>query len=133
MEVSYLIITLGIILSIGLLFFLSTRKGRISGVEKEKILTELKLLAKESHTRDAVIKLDNLFCKTLQKSTGYEGSCGEVLEKTDYLFNKALYQRIWEAHKMRNRVVHDSYDPTSKERDEIYDIFSKSIMIILNR
>jgi len=74
---------------------------------------ELVKLGQPSQLRQAVIKADNLLDFALQRLTTGT-TMGERLKNArEYLKDYAVYQCLWEAHKVRNALVHEAdYEPT---------------------
>ncbi len=74
---------------------------------------ELVKLGQPSQLRQAVIKADNLLDFALSRLTTGT-TVGERLKNARLYFkNYAVYQGLWEAHKVRNALVHEAdYEPT---------------------
>lgn len=81
--------------------------------------------------RDLVVKLDALMCKSLKNKYG-KAACGENLKKANKLFERKVYNDIWESHKLRNRVVHENVEVSTSQLKEAYDIFKVAISKLLN-
>ncbi|NMB91851.1 hypothetical protein GYA37_03330 [candidate division WWE3 bacterium] len=60
-----------------------------------------------SQLRQALIIADKSLDNALGDIVG-ESTMGERLKKSKDLFDKNLYNKIWEAHKIRNSLVHES-------------------------
>jgi len=60
-----------------------------------------------SQLRQALIIADKSLDNALGDIIG-ESTMGERLKKSKDLFDKNLYNKIWEAHKIRNSLVHES-------------------------
>ena len=74
---------------------------------------ELVKLGHPSQLRQAVIKADNLLDFALSRlTTG--ATAGERLKNArQYFKDYAVYQGLWQAHKVRNALVHEAdYEPT---------------------
>lgn len=74
---------------------------------------ELVKIDQPSQLRQAVIKADNILDFALSKlTTG--ANVGERLKNArPYFKDYAVYQGLWEAHKVRNALVHEAdYEPT---------------------
>jgi len=74
--------------------------------EKWQEVEELMKLGRPSNFRQAIIEADKLLNYVLEKM-GHEGSLGEKIKAGKNRFSKAVYNDIWQAHKMRNQLVHD--------------------------
>lgn len=132
------IITVTIIALIAVLFVVvSFSSKKIDKSKKESIYKRLKELELGMNSldgsvrRDTVVKLDNLLSKSLQIYFGNKGLCGDNLKKANFLFKKKEYNDIWEAHKIRNKVVHDDYEVDASEGIELYNTYKLSIERIL--
>ena len=94
------------------------RRLSLSPVDVRKIqdewarVDELVNLGKPSQLRQAVIKADNVLDLALSKIT-VGNSVGERLKNArPYFRDFAVYQGLWEAHKVRNALVHEAeYEP----------------------
>ncbi len=133
-----LILSIIILLLIAVLFVMvSINTKKIDQKKKEKIIRELYSLEKSINSeevavrRDAIIKLDNLLSKSLQLYFNNDSSCGENLKSAERIFRKREYNRLWEAHKIRNKVVHDDYAVTKEEAREALQIYKLSVNKIL--
>jgi len=76
-----------------------------------------------SQLRQALIGADKCLDNALRDVVDGE-SMGARLKNAEKFFDKELYNRIWEAHKIRNNVVHESgYEPpyfvTTKAVDDL--------------
>ena len=64
-----------------------------------------------SQLRQALITADKCLDNVLRDVIEGE-SMGERLKNSAHLFDKDLYNKIWEAHKVRNNLVHEAgYEP----------------------
>lgn len=71
---------------------------------------------KEKNYRLAVLEADKLFGLTLERSGFQEESWAKNLAKAKERFSNSVFQGLWQAHKTRNRIVHDhSHEFTSFE------------------
>lgn len=100
------------------LFFKKSTKRRIITVEtKEKIQRDWKnieiLLTQKgpSQLRQALITADKSLDNALKDIVDGE-TMGERLKNAEIFFEREQYNKIWEAHKIRNNLVHESgYEP----------------------
>ena len=76
-------------------------------------IEELLKVGQPSQLRQAVIKADNILDFALSKLTTGT-TMGERLKNArPYFKDYAVYQNLWEAHKVRNALVHEAdYEPT---------------------
>ncbi|MFH1547004.1 MAG: hypothetical protein ABIC57_00795 [bacterium] len=126
MEI-YFIIT-AIVVSIFALILL----GGGSRQDKEEIEKELysaeKMMAGDiSRIKEGVIKFDNLLNKSLQIK-GFRGqTLADRLKASQKFFQWSDYSGIWEAHKLRNRIVHENYDPSGMEIKKTVKYFKLAV------
>lgn len=100
------------------LFFKKSTKGKVVTVEtKEKIQRDWKnvdtLLSQKgpSQLRQALIAADKSLDNALRDIVEGE-TMGERLKNAENLFERDQYNKVWEAHKIRNSLVHESgYEP----------------------
>ena len=72
---------------------------------------ELLKLGGPSQLRQALITADKLLDNALKEVVAGE-SMGERLKNARDVFDRYQYQTIWEAHKLRNNLVHEAgYEP----------------------
>lgn len=132
------IITILILVTIAVLFIMVA-----SGEKKERqksisrMLNSLEALKAGAYSddlarrRDTVIKLDNILSKALQYRLSNTKLCGDNLKLINKRFKRNEYDRLWEVHKLRNRIVHDDLDVTENESQDAYKIYNMSIHRIL--
>ena len=81
----------------------------------------------ESEFKLAIIEADSFLDKILEKM-GYQGeTLGDRLQKIDSAILPSL-QEIWQAHKLRNDIVHNpDFNVTIEEAEEIIRIYEKAL------
>lgn len=133
-----LFLSIVILLLIVILFVMvSLNTKKIDQKKREKLIKELYSLEKSINSeelpvrRDAIIKLDNILSKSLQLYFKNDSSCGENLKSADKIFRKREYNRLWEAHKIRNRIVHDDYAVSKEDAHKALQIYKLSVNKIL--
>lgn len=98
-------------------WFLKKNPFSRSTVSKEteqkikKDWNEIEILLKgrqPSQLRQAVIMADRCLDNALKDIYPDGTSLGDRLKATENRFNKYVYNRVWEAHKIRNNLVHES-------------------------
>ena len=110
---------------------------RVPQKKKEKVylrLDDIRLQVQSEDVyarRDAIIKLDNLLSKSLQIRYKNEKNCGDNLKIAKNLFRKDSYQTIWDAHKLRNSIVHKDKDIGYDEAQQAYKVYKMAINKIL--
>ena len=92
-------------------------KYNLSSQEEEAVrfnwqkVEELLSLGKPSQLKQGVIESDKIVDGVLRELC-YGSSMGERLKSARELFDRDVYNALWEAHKVRNSLVHESsYDP----------------------
>lgn len=132
------IITIVILLLVVVLFVMARLNSkRIPKKKKENILSkleEIKIQVKSEDVyarRDSIIKMDNLLSKALQIRYKNELNSGENLKLAKNLFRKDTYQDIWDAHKLRNEIVHNDKDIEYDDAVKAYNIYKIAITKIL--
>ncbi|NMB69863.1 hypothetical protein GYA27_01500 [candidate division WWE3 bacterium] len=87
---------------------IKTERKIVSDWEK---ISGLLATRQPSSLRQALIIADRTFDAALKDMVSGE-SMGERLKNAKTYFDKDTYGKIWEAHKIRNNLVHESdYDP----------------------
>ena len=132
------VITIIILLLVALLFLIAyINSKKIPVKKKEEIFSKLSELENQIKSpddyarRDAVIKLDNLLAKSLNIRYSNDKQCGDNLKISKKLFDKKLYQQLWDVHKLRNDIVHSDEDVPSVQAEEIYRIYKLGIKHVL--
>lgn len=133
-----LLLTTLILLIIAMLFLLSRfNLSKKSVRSKDRILATLERLGEhvssenDFERRDTIIRLDNLLGKALGYRYNNSDSCGDNLKKAGKVFRKDTYQNLWDAHKLRNEVVHNNRSISIEETENAYHIYKLSIKKIL--
>ncbi|HRY22301.1 MAG TPA: hypothetical protein P5311_00855 [Candidatus Dojkabacteria bacterium] len=137
MDNSLLLSIIILLLIVALFVMVSLNTKKIDQKKREKLIKELYSLEKSiiseelAVRRDAIIKLDNILSKSLQLYFKNDSSCGENLKSAGKIFRKREYNRLWEAHKIRNKIVHDDYAVSKEEAREALQIYKLSVNKIL--
>lgn len=128
------IITVIILLLVGILFLVAyINSKKIPLRKKERILEKLEELENQTKStevyarRDAIIKLDNLLGKALNIRYSNNLTTGDNLKKAKKLFDKQLYQQLWDVHKIRNDIVHNDREISFPETEDMYRIYKLGI------
>jgi hypothetical protein len=94
-----------------------TERRAVTQVTENNIISDWKnvsvLLSQKSPSslKNALIIADKTLDNALRDIVVGE-TMGERLKKADRVFDRALYNKVWEAHKIRNTLVHESgYEP----------------------
>jgi len=94
--------------------------------EEWRRIEELRDLRRPSALKEAVIRSDKLLDAVLKEMVTGETS-GERLKGAQELFsNRDVYQGLWDAHKSRNALVHESgYELTYTTGRKVLDKFQR--------
>lgn len=106
-----------IVLSFLALSFIGSTKNKEL---RDDILKELKdcdrlTSGSDSDKRDCIIRLDTLLGKSMQYYGVAGSTVGEKLKNSKDVFSRDIYEGLWKAHKIRNKVVHENYSMSGKE------------------
>ncbi len=132
------VITILILIAVAVLFIMvasGSRKERQKSISR--MLNSLEALKAGAYSddlarrRDTMIKLDNILTKALQYRLSNTNSCGDNLKLINKRFKRTEYDKLWEAHKLRNRIVHDDLDVSENEAQDAYKVYNMSIHRIL--
>jgi hypothetical protein len=133
-----LLITILILIALTSLFLLvAIRSRKDTYKKKEKIINDLELLRNvmvnttPSERVLTIIKLDNLLSRAFQYYYGNKNSCSDNLKQAKKLFKRNNYQKLWDTHKLRNKVVHEEREISESDLREAYEIYKFSIRKIL--
>lgn len=104
---------------LNLLFGSRAKKAKsIKAETKEKIISDWRAIDAQikggtpSQLKQALITADKTLDNILRDMFEAEKMADRLKIAKDY-FDYDLYQRVWDAHKMRNNIVHESgYDPS---------------------
>jgi hypothetical protein len=62
---------------------------------------------RENDIRTALIQMDAVLDAVLQQRRARGATLGERLKNGREYFDRSTYNAVWEAHKLRNRIVHE--------------------------
>ncbi len=120
-----------------ILFVLISNSKKLNRKIRDRILADLKQIKTLVDTknpllsRDIIIRLDSLLSKTLQIYYQNNENCGANLKKAKNLFKYDEYNKIWEMHKLRNKVVHENVEVGYSQITQAYNIIGGAIKKIL--
>mgnify|MGYP000530600649 CR=1 FL=1 len=100
--------------------------------ERWKNIEKLIAAGKPSALRQAVVEADKLLEFSLKKLINKDQSLGENLKQAKDLFpDWNTYQQAWEAHKIRNALVHEAnFEPTYSVSKEAIAKFKHSLQAL---
>lgn len=91
-------------------------------------IQELLSLGGPARFKQAVIEADKLFDLVLKNSGSRGENMGMRLKNAQKKFTWEVYQGIWQAHKIRNEIVHESdRELLSHEAKDAVDKFKKGL------
>ncbi len=103
---------------------------------KEKVMSKLNQLVKRINMEgehvlitSAVVDADKLMDYCFQKK-GLKGkTAGDRLKNAKNLFEYEMYDSIWKAHKVRNKIVHEvDYKISDNEAKKHFSTLQKAIL-----
>ncbi|KKT75839.1 MAG: hypothetical protein UW70_C0027G0025 [Candidatus Peregrinibacteria bacterium GW2011_GWA2_44_7] len=114
MEIVITIAIVGVLIFIGLILWVNSKRNKINPRDEAKIREHWANIRQEVqiHPKAAVVEGDKLLDQVL-KLKGFQGTLGEKLKKAAPLFTNS--QGLWQAHKLRNRIAHEMDCNPSKE------------------
>lgn len=87
-----------------LVYFSYKAKRRLSISDNKFVVSKWDELEKDQNIKNAIIEADKILDFVLKKK-GYSGSLGQKLITAEALFTNI--NSVWDAHKLRNRLVHE--------------------------
>lgn len=110
--------------------------GRPSAAVRTQLYSDLDaargLLSGDASARkDAIIRLDTILGKSLQYAGINGDTVGERLKQARSLFDRKVYDDIWTAHKLRNRLVHEQYEVGQQESERAASVLSSAVRRLL--
>ena len=108
----------------------STDRDHVKSKWRE--IEELVKLGKPSQLKQAVIEADKLLELVLRRLINESQSLGANLKEAKDLFPSwEEYQKAWEAHKVRNALLHESnFEPTSSLVKDVVDKY-RNVLVSL--
>jgi hypothetical protein len=86
-------------------------KAKLGEAERAKIGRHWEEVAwyaeQPQYQQQAVMEADKLFDHVLQGMGVRGNTLGERLKSAELLFTSEMYNNLWEAHKLRNRLAHE--------------------------
>lgn len=102
-------------------------KNREIVKQKWQEIQSLMMQGRPSNFKQAVLEADKLLNFVLEKMN-YQGSLGEKLKSSKERFSREVYNDLWEAHKIRNRLAHEiGYEILHYEAKEAIMKFEKGL------
>jgi hypothetical protein len=128
----YLII--GVVLILAVAAILSSNNSKDNGEWKSEVRNQLAKLSANVDSKDklvlyhSLVEVDKLLDHTLKQLQVPGRTMGERLKNGKHKFDPRSYNDIWEAHKIRNNLVHEvNYHITNKELKAHFIVLSSAI------
>lgn len=126
MEV-YLIIAAVLVVMLSLIFLGGGTSHDKDEIEKGLYDAEKLISGDVPRMKEGLIKFDNLLNKALQMK-GFRGqTVADRLKSSRGFFEWGVYSGLWDAHKLRNKIVHEDYTPSSTELRKSVKYFKSGI------
>lgn len=132
-DLIILIVVIAIILMAGVAI-LSAQKDTSSKVWKDDVRNKLARLSASADTVDklklyhCLVEADKLLDHTMKLMEVSGSSMGERLKAAQRHFDAHTYNSVWEAHKLRNKLVHEvDFQVSSKELKAHFIVLSSAI------
>ena len=90
-------------------------------------IEELVAIKRDSALKQALLEADKLLDLGLREKKVRGNTLGERLKESRSLFPEDLYQQIWEAHKLRNRLVHENEEILSFQIEKALWSFKRAL------
>ena len=128
--------TIGIYVAIGVavvlavvVLFVGRGAGDATRKELYAKMQECMELAKGdvSARKDAIVRLDAILGQSMAFAGVKGETVGERLKNARPLFDRGTYDNIWTAHKVRNTIVHEHYEPSMDETRKSVSTLSSAI------
>lgn len=82
----------------------------------------------EIHAEQAVVRADKFFDNNLKIAGAIGTTFADKLRDFENHFDRTVYQRIWDAHKLRNQITHDvEHKPTISDCENALNKFKKGL------
>lgn len=128
MEFWPTLIIVTLIIFIGLIFHVQSKRYKLSPADQQRLRSHWKRIQMEvkSNPKSAVLEADKLLDEALRLK-GFRGSLGQKLKKAQPLFRNA--NAVWGAHKLRNRLAHELDHPlTEREAKRALNDFKVALV-----
>jgi len=111
------------------LFWLTSRKKNLNKVDREMVAKQwdgVEELFNQNRYKEAILEADKTFDFVLKRMNIKGATLGERLKNTKSFLKN--YHNTWEAHKIRNRLVHEvDFEVSTKQAKWAIEEFKKTI------
>ena len=108
-------------------FVLRRNKKSLDFQSRWQKVEELLKVKRESALKQALMEADKLLGLALKEKRLKGETLGERLKEAKALFEPNFYQELWEAHKLRNRLVHEDDEILSFQIEKAVKVFKKAL------
>jgi hypothetical protein len=121
------IIALGLAALLGLMYFISRSTSKLNRKDYQKRWSKINKTfgMSEEGMRLAIIDADKLLDKAMKQSGVRGDSMGERLKNAKNIISG--YQNVWDAHKLRNRLVHEEVSLKKSQATRALGAFKKAL------
>ncbi len=113
------------------MWFLSKKEERkVDFGARWKEIEELLRVRRDSALKQALLQADKLLDLALKEKKLKGETLGTRLKEARYIFEPRLYQRIWDAHKLRNRLVHGDEEILSFQIEKAIKVFKEALQVL---
>jgi hypothetical protein len=133
-------ILFAVILIIAIIMVVLLKKTSKPATWKPFIRTELKTITARTrpsdpmHLKAAIIDLDSLLDHGFKGLHLAGSTMGERLKAAKTLFDRDLYNSIWDAHKLRNRLVHEpTFRPRHGQLEPAFTTLKSAVSTLLEK
>ena len=105
-----------------------SKKRKLSAEKIAHLKILLQRILRGTSTKEKIVDMDKLYHKIL-KELGYNGTFGEILKaEPNEIWD---IQKVWELHKLRNKLVHEFDNHGEKYLREAEKDYKKQIQVLL--
>lgn len=105
-----------------------SHKKKLTWEQRDKFKILLQRIDRGVSTKEKIVDSDKLYHKILL-ALNYSGTFGEILkQEPNEVWN---IQKVWDLHKLRNKLVHDFDNHGEKYLRDAYRDYKKQIQVLL--
>jgi len=127
-DLVYSLFFFGLIVAFAIFLFSTAFKTRDKSVSLKVQGKIEKLFKTQKDKKSLVIELDKILEYVLQEKFKTSLGLGKILKENKAAFSKKDLDNIWQAHKLRNLLVHNiDFEPSQEELRKTVGIFRKQL------
>jgi hypothetical protein len=138
MEIILIIVIVLLITSLLFVSFI-LKKSQTADVWKQDIHSKVAQLDQQSqasdiiHLKSCVIEADKLLDHVFKQKYIQGETMGDRLKNAQRYFGRDQYNKVWQAHKLRNRLAHElDYSPSGTDLKYEYQALRRAILHMLS-